>query len=123
MRVLHDVAGVIPISQTIVEHHISKFKAGGTSPSQVDEMECRNATHILTLGPATVLSAKRIVQSIVDADTARGKVESFDRFVNTQLSDDAETRSRQLDENPGLWIRLNPNVRSLILPDVLKQSN
>ena len=119
----NDVAGVIPISQTIVEHHISKFKAGGTSPNQLDEMECRNATHILTLGPATVLGAKRIVQSIVDAATARGKVESFDRFVNTQLSDDAETRSRQLDENPGLWIRLNPNVRSLILPDVLKQSN
>ena len=69
------------------------------------------------------VTAKRIVQSIVDADTAPAKVESFDRFINTELSDDAETRSRQLDENPGLWIRLNPNVRSLILSNVLKRSN
>jgi 6-phosphogluconolactonase/glucosamine-6-phosphate isomerase/deaminase len=116
----NDVAGVIPISQTIVEHHVAKFKAGGTSPNEADEIECRNATHILTLGPATVLAAKRIVQSIVDADTARGKVASFARFVNEEISDDAETRARQLDENPGLWIRLNPNVRTLVLPSVLK---
>jgi 6-phosphogluconolactonase/glucosamine-6-phosphate isomerase/deaminase len=113
-----DVAGVIPISQTIVEHHITKFKAGGTSPNEADENECRNATHILTLGPAVVLGAKRIVQSIVDADTAPAKVQSFDRFITTDISDDADTRARQLDENPGLWIRLNPNVRSLILPNV-----
>ena len=114
-----DVAGVIPISQSIVEHHVSKFKAGGTSPNEADEIEVRSATHILTLGPATVLSAKRIVQSIVDADTAPAKVESFARFITTELSDDAEMRKSQLDENPGLWIRLNPNVRSLILPNVL----
>lgn len=114
-----DVAGVIPISQSIVEHHVNKFKAGGTSPNAMDEIECRSATHILTLGPAAVLGAKRIVQSIVDADTAPAKVESFARFINTELSDDAETRTRQLDENPGLWIRLNPNIRSLILPNVL----
>ena len=114
-----DVAGVIPISQSIVEHHVNKFKAGGTAPNEIDEIECRSATHILTLGPAAVLRAKRIVQSIVDADTAAAKVESFERFINTELSDDAETRTRQLDENPGLWIRLNPNVRSLILPNVL----
>jgi hypothetical protein len=25
-----------------------------------------------------------------------------------------------MDENPGLWLRLHPNVRSLVLPDVLK---
>jgi 6-phosphogluconolactonase/glucosamine-6-phosphate isomerase/deaminase len=114
-----DVAGVIPISQSIVEHHVNKFKAGGTSPNEADERECRSATHILTLGPAAVLGAKRIVQSIVDADTAPAKVESFDRFINTEVSDDAETRAQQLDENPGLWIRLNPNVRSLVLPSVL----
>ncbi len=118
-----DVAGVIPISPTIVEHHISKFKAGGTSPNEADEIECRNATHILTLGPAAVLGAKRIVQSIVDADTAPAKVESFDRFIKTEIADDAETRARQLDENPGLWIRLNPNVRSLVLPSVLRRPN
>jgi 6-phosphogluconolactonase/glucosamine-6-phosphate isomerase/deaminase len=114
-----DVAGVIPISQSIVEHHVNKFKAGGTSPNDADEIEVRRAKNILTLGPAAVLGAKRIVQSIVDADTAPAKVESFARFINTELSDDAETRTRQLDENPGLWIRLNPNVRSLILPNVL----
>lgn len=115
-----DVAGVIPISQSIVEHHINKFKAGGTSPNQEDERECRNATHILTLGPAAVLGARRIVQSIVDADTAPAKVESFDRFIKTEITNDAETRARQLDDNPGLWIRLNPNVRSLVLPSVLR---
>jgi len=115
----NDVAGVIPISQSIVEHHVNKFKAGGTAPDEADERECRSATHILTLGPAAVLGAKRIVQSIVDADTAPAKVESFARFINTEVSDDAATRARQLDENPGLWIRLNPNVRSLILPNVL----
>jgi 6-phosphogluconolactonase/glucosamine-6-phosphate isomerase/deaminase len=118
-----DVAGVIPISQSIVEHHIKKFKAGGTSPNAADEIECRNATHILTLGPAAVLRAKRIVQSIVDADTVPAKVESFDRFIKTEFAEDAETRMGQLDENPGLWIRVNPNVRSLILPGLLKRSN
>src|SRR5436853_3770607 len=29
-----DLAGVIPISQSIVEHHINKFKAGGATPNQ-----------------------------------------------------------------------------------------
>lgn len=120
---VNDVAGVIPISQSIVEHHINKFKAGGASPNQADEIECRKATHILTLGPAAVLGAKRIVQSIVDADTAPAKVESFDRFINTEIAGNAEARARQLDENPGLWIRLNPEVRSLVLPDVLTRSN
>ena len=117
-----DVAGVIPISQSIVEHHINKFKAGGTSANDADENECRSATHILTLGPAAVLGAKRIVQSIVDADTAPAKVESFARFINTEIADDVQTRARQLDENPGLWIRLNSNVRSLVLPSVLPLS-
>ena len=117
------MAGVIPISQSIVEHHIKKFKAGGATPNQADEMECRNATRILTLGPAAILGANRIVQSIVDADSAPAKVESFDRFIETEISEDAETRARQLDENPGLWIRLNPNVRSLVLPDVVRRSN
>src|SRR5438034_5039862 len=75
-----DVAGVIPISQSIVEHHINKFKAGGATPNQADEIECRNATRILTLGPAAILGAKRIVQSIVDADSAPAKIDSFDRL-------------------------------------------
>ena len=31
-------------------------------------------------------------------------------FIKTEIAAEAETRARQLDENPGLWIRLNPNV-------------
>src|SRR2546425_479743 len=127
-----DLAGVIPISSDILNHHIAKFKAGAgyarfqraeeshqTTFSEADETECRRATHILTLGPAAILRANRIVQSIVDADTAPAKQASFQRLIDTEISDDPETRQRQLDENPGLWIRLNSNVRSLILPNVL----
>ena len=114
-----DVAGMIPISQGILEHHISKFKAGGSPVNEKDEAECRRATHILTLGPAAILSAKRIVQSVVDASTAPAKRASFRRVMQTEISNDAETRERQLNENPGLWVRLHSNVRSLILPDVL----
>jgi 6-phosphogluconolactonase/glucosamine-6-phosphate isomerase/deaminase len=46
-----DIAGIIPISQSILEHHINKFKVGGSVVSERDEAECRAATHILTLGP------------------------------------------------------------------------
>ncbi len=115
----NDIAGIIPISSSILEHHISKFKVGGSSVSEADETECRNATHILTLGPAAILGAKRIVQSIVDASTAPAKRASFKRVAETVLSNEKEELARQLDENPGLWIRLHKNVRSLILPDVL----
>ena len=87
--------------------------------SEADEAECRRTTHILTLGPAAILGAKKIVQSIVDASTAPAKRESFARLLETEISTDAETRERQLDENPGLWIRLNPNVTSFVLPDLL----
>src|SRR5437870_2939638 len=132
-----DLAGVIPISSDILNHHIAKFKAGaGYAPfqradasretnfteaifSETDESECRRATHILTLGPAAILRANRIVQSIVDADTAPAKQASFRKLIETEISNDAETRQHHLDENPGLWIRLHPNVRSLILPNVL----
>jgi 6-phosphogluconolactonase/glucosamine-6-phosphate isomerase/deaminase len=114
-----DLAGVIPVSSSILEHHITKFKAGGSQASEVDEAECRKASHILTLGPASFLKANRIVQSIVDADTAPAKRASFKRLIETEISGDPETRQQQLDENPGLWIRLHPNVRSLILPNVL----
>jgi len=114
-----DVAGVIPVSNSILEHHIAKFKAGGSPVSEKDEAECRRATHILTLGPAAILGARRIVQSIVDASTAPGKRESYARLLQTEISSDLEERARQLDENPGLWLRLQPNTRSLILSDVL----
>lgn len=117
-----DVAGIIPISQSILEHHITKFKVGGSQVSAEDEAECRSATHILTLGPAAILGAKRIVQSIVDASTAPGKRASFKRFVETEISDDLEAAAKQMDENPGLWVRLHKNVRSLVLPDLLTES-
>lgn len=114
-----DLAGVIPISASILEHHINKFKAGGSTITAADETECRAATHILTLGPAAILSARRIVQSIVDAATAPGKRESYSRVLETEIVNDPQARAAQLDQNPGLWLRLHGNVRSLILPDVL----
>ncbi len=114
-----DWAGIIPISPTILEHHIDKFKVGGSAVSPEDEAECRRASHILTLGPAAVLGAKKIVQSIVDASTAPGKIPSFKRFVETDLSPDPEVLARQCDENPVLWIRLHPNVAAFVLPDLL----
>ena len=116
---LNDLAGVIPISESILEHHISKFKAGGSVISTEDEAECRNAKFILTLGPAAILSAQRIVQSIVDASTAPAKIACYDKFLYTELSENLEERAKQLDANPGLWLRLHNNLRSLILPDVL----
>jgi len=115
-----DLAGVIPISQTILEHHINKFKVGGSTVTEEDEAECRAATHILTLGPAAILQARSLVQSIVDASTAPAKRESYRRVLETEISADPENRAAQMDENPGLWLRLHPNVRSLILPDVLE---
>ena len=116
---LEDYAGMIAISPSILEHHISKFKAGGSEISTADEEECRRATHILTLGPGAILSAKRIVQSIVDASTAPGKKASFSRLLDTQLSPDRTELACQVDENPGLLVRLHPDVRSYVLPDLL----
>jgi 6-phosphogluconolactonase/glucosamine-6-phosphate isomerase/deaminase len=114
-----DVAGVIPISPSILEHHIGKFKAGGSNVTAEDEAECRAATHILTLGPAAILGSRRIVQSIVDASTAPAKPASYRRILDEEISEDPQEQARQLDENPGLWLRVHPNVRSLILPDVV----
>jgi hypothetical protein len=68
---------------------------------------------------AAILRARRIVHSIVDADTAPAKRESYQRVLNTEFSEDSDERAAQLDANPGLWLRLHPNVRSLVLPDVL----
>jgi 6-phosphogluconolactonase/glucosamine-6-phosphate isomerase/deaminase len=115
-----DMAGMIPISNTILEHHISKFKVGGSTVTEADERECRLATHILTLGPGAILRAKRIVQSIVDAGTAPGKRASFQTLLNARIAREEPQRATQFDENPGLWLRLHPNVRSLVLPDLLE---
>jgi 6-phosphogluconolactonase/glucosamine-6-phosphate isomerase/deaminase len=117
-----DLAGLIPISSSILEHHIAKFKAGGSAVTAEDEAECRAATDILTLGPAAILGSRRVVQSIVDARTAPAKRASFRRVLETQISTNPDQRAAQMDENPGLWLRLHPNVRSLIVPDVLEGS-
>lgn len=114
-----DYIGVIPISESILDHHISKFKAGGATTNEADETECRNAKFILTLAPLAILSAKRLVQSIVDASTAPAKVASFKKLSETELSDNKDELAKQIDENPGLLVRLHPNYRTLILPDVL----
>lgn len=115
----NDLVGIIPISPTILEHHISKFKAGGMSVPEADEFECRNAASILTLGPAAILTARRIVQSIVDADTAPAKKGSFRRLIETKLSADPTELARQADENPGLLVRLHNDVRTYVLPDLI----
>jgi len=115
-----DAGGLIPLSESILEHHIKKFKAGGTVVTEMDEAECRAARHILTLGPAAILGARRVVQSIVDADTAPAKRESYRNLLHTEIADDAEMREKQFDQNPGLWLRVHPNVRSLILENVLE---
>jgi 6-phosphogluconolactonase/glucosamine-6-phosphate isomerase/deaminase len=113
------IAGIIPIAPSVLEHHINKFKAGGSATNDTDEAECRQVANILTLGPAVILSAKRIVQSIVDAETAPAKRASYRRIIETEFADEPAARALQMDENPGLWIRLHSNVRSLILPNVL----
>jgi 6-phosphogluconolactonase/glucosamine-6-phosphate isomerase/deaminase len=116
----NDLAGLIPISESILEHHINKFKAGGAIVTEADEAECRTAKHILTLGPAAILGARRVVQSIVDADTAPAKRDCYRQLLTTRIAGDAETRQTQFDQNPGLWLRVHPNVRSLILRNVLE---
>ncbi len=112
------VAGIIPISSSILEHHISKFKAGGSAVSEMDEKECRSAKYILTLGPAAILGAKKVVQSVVDADTAPAKVQTYANVLNTKLSADKAEAMEQLNANPGLWIRLHANTKSFVLPSL-----
>ena len=114
------MAGLIPISASILEHHISKFKAGGSAIIPQDEAECRAAGMILTLGPAAILGAKKLVQSVVDASTAPAKKVTYAKVLNTSISEDETTAQAQLDENPGLWFRLHPNKVSFVLPDVLE---
>ncbi|WP_163406929.1 hypothetical protein [Flavobacterium ajazii] len=112
------VAGIIPISNSILEHHISKFKAGGSLVSESDEKECRSAEYILTLGPAAILQAQKIVQSVVDADSAPAKIQTYAKVLNTSLSSDKDEALQQLNTNPGLWIRLHSNTKSFVLPNL-----
>ena len=114
----HHIAGIIPISSSILEHHISKFKAGGSLVNERDENECRSAEYILTLGPAAILQAKKIVQSVVDADSAPAKIQTYANVRNTKVSANKEEALQQLNANPGLWIRLHPNIKSFVLPNL-----
>ena len=119
----HHMAGIIPISSSILEHHISKFKAGGSEISAEDEAQCRAAQYILTLGPAAILGAKKVVQSVVDADTAPAKISTYAKVRQTSLPQDEKELAGLLDANPGLWIRLHSNVKSFVLPNVTSPSN
>ncbi|MCP4863486.1 MAG: hypothetical protein SWN10_05800 [Pseudomonadota bacterium] len=119
----HHMAGIIPISSSILEHHISKFKAGGSDISAEDEAQCRAAQFILTLGPAAILSAKKVVQSVVDAETAPAKINTYAKVRQTSLPKHKTELAGLLDANPGLWIRLHGNVRSFVLPNVTSPSN
>src|SRR5262249_45232999 len=94
---VNDVAGIIPISPNVLKHTWTKFKAGGIHPRLKDEAEGRRASRILTIGPAVILGAHRIVQSIVDADTAPAKKISYRRVMEAEMANDPETRARQLD--------------------------
>lgn len=114
----HHIAGIISISSSILEHHISKFKAGGSLVNESDEKECRSAEYILTLGPAAILQAKKIVQSVVDADSAPAKIQTYANVLNTNLSSNKNEALLQLNTNPGLWIRLHPNTKSFVLPNL-----
>lgn len=114
----HHIAGIIPISSSILEHHISKFKAGGSLVNENNEKECRSAEYILTLGPAAILQAKKIVQSVVDADSAPAKVQTYKNVLITSLGSDKDEALQQLNTNPGLWIRLHPNKKSFVLPNL-----
>lgn len=116
---LEDIAGINAISPSILEHHISKFKAGGSSVSETDETECRNAKFILTLGPAAILGAKRIVQSIVDAVEVPAKKASFKRLNDTVFAESADLMRKQVNENPGLLVRLHSDVRTYITPELI----
>lgn len=116
----NDLAGAMPIYASVLNHHISKFKAGGVSAEEQQESEVKAAKNILTLGPGLILKANRIIQSIVDADTAPAKKKTFRKVLDTELSHDADERQKQLDENPGLWIRLNPNVLTLVTKSLLE---
>jgi len=117
------MAGIIPISSSILEHHISKFKAGGSEISAEDEAQCRAAQYILTLGPAAILGAKKVIQSVVDADTAPAKINTYAKVRQTSLPQDETELAGLLDANPGLWIRLHNNVKSFVLPNVTSPNN
>lgn len=112
-----DVAGILPAKASTVERYINDFKANGNRISNSDEAECRRAKYLLTLAPAAIMNARCVVQTITSADDA--KRASYRRAMLEIISSDAGLRARQLDANPGLWIRLHPRPRSLVTPSVM----
>ena len=98
--------------------YLKELKVHHKNFNEDDEKECRSAKYILSLGPAAILQAKKVVQSVVDADSAPAKVQTYANVINTQLSSDADQLLQQLNANPGLWIRLHPNTKSFVLPNL-----
>ena len=64
------------------------------------------------------MQAKKIVQSVVDADSAPAKIKTYANVLNTSLSSDKDEVLLQLNTNPGLWIRLHSNAKSFVLPNL-----
>jgi hypothetical protein len=56
-----------------------------------------------------------------ERNVGKAMLDEYRRVLDTQLVQDAAGRAAQLDENPGLWVRLHPSVRSLVLPDLLQK--
>jgi hypothetical protein len=59
-----------------------------------------------------------VVQSVVDADSAPAKIQTYANVLTTKLSTDKDQALQQLNANPGLWIRLHPNTKSFVLPNL-----
>ena len=51
---------------------------------------------------------------------AKKKKISYKKVLDTPLSSSPEELADQLNQNPGLWVRLHHNVVSYILPDVME---
>ena len=78
-----------------------------------------NAGAEAIFGYAAPEAVGRPLELIIPEQLRARHNEGYRRVMETGMSPDPETLERQLDENPGLWVRLHPNVRSLVLPDVL----
>ena len=55
---------------------------------------------------------------VVDAETAPAKVATYQKVLHTTISNDQAEAAEQLNANPGLWVRLHPNFKSFVLPNL-----
>lgn len=113
-----DLVGLVPISQRILEHHISRFKTDGTTVSQEDEQRLRKVKYMITLGPAAILSAKMVIQSIIDADPTSEKAHAFRKVHLTRFPEDEEKVAEMVGENPELIARIHPNLKCFALQNL-----